>query len=82
MSSWEKEREVRQEALVNPLNHLAAVEQWASNALSFAERVDSNQQTTGAIFAQVAIARAIAALASAVLRVADAMEPSARTPTP
>ena len=40
----------------------------ASNALSFAERVDSNEQMASAIFAQVDTARAIAALAAAVVK--------------
>ena len=46
----------------------------ASNALSFAERVDSNEQMASAIFAQVDTARAIAALAAAVVKLAEAME--------
>ncbi len=71
----EDEWEARQQQLLEPFHHLNAVETWTGNAASWAEH-DGREQAAAAIWGQVATARAVAALAAAVLRVAAAMESS------
>jgi hypothetical protein len=68
MTDWDRQRAAQQRNLVDARHHLEAVEQWAGNATSMAES-SPQEQAAAAIFAQVATARAIAALAAAVLEI-------------
>jgi len=61
-------------------DYLYDVERWADNALGGAER--PAEQAASAIFAQVATAKAIAALAAAALEVAAAMKSSPPSQSP
>ena len=66
MTDWDDQWAAHQRNLVDASHHLEAVEQWTSNATSMAEN-SPPEQAAAAIFAQVATARAIAALAAVVL---------------
>ena len=75
-NEWEAE----QQQLVETHHHLSGCEQWARAALSLAEH-DGGQQAAAAIFAQVATAKAIAAVAAAALEVAAAIKASPPAPS-
>lgn len=59
--SWEARWEQEQQSTRNPHDLLLDVDQWTSNALQMAEG-SPEQQRSAEIFAQVAIAKAIAGL--------------------
>jgi hypothetical protein len=65
MEDWQTEYEAERRARQDPRNLLAGSERWADNAIGCAE--DPSTQAAAAIFAQVATAKAIAALAAAIL---------------
>jgi hypothetical protein len=64
--SWEADWERQERATRDPRSLLSQVDRWTKNALESAS--SSEEQKTAEIMAQVAIAKAVAALASAVLR--------------
>lgn len=65
-TSWEDEWARQQQATRDPHLLLLEVDNSASNATSMAEGTETEQRAA-AVFAQVAIARAIAALAGAIM---------------
>jgi hypothetical protein len=80
MSSSDERWEAEQQQLLDARNHLASCQQWAQNALSMAEN-DGREQAAAAIFAQVATAKAIAALAAAALEIAGSIKASPPAPS-
>jgi hypothetical protein len=65
MDNWKAEYIAKLRAEQDPRLLLASSEHWASNAISSAENPDL--QNTALIYARVATAKAIAAVAAAIL---------------
>jgi hypothetical protein len=70
--------EADQQQSIDAKTLLTGCHQLSATALSLAEQ-DAKEQTTAAIFAQVATARAVAALAAAVLEVATSVKAAPST---
>lgn len=72
MRDFAEEMRQKDEAKRDPQSLLYQADAWATNAERFVERGDDERQTA-AVFAQIALARAVSALAAAQLKTAEAL---------